>query len=893
VHSGVYVAVHGHFYQPPRENPYLNAIECQDSATPFHDWNQRIHSECYRPNAFARIVSEEGKLLKIVNNFEYLSFNIGSTLLSWLEQYDPEVYQRIIEADKLSAARLNGHGNAIAQVYNHIIMPLANWRDKLTQIRWGKEDFKSRFGRDVEGMWLAETAVDRETLEALVLEGIKFIVLAPSQAQRCRAMVDEHHEHHNSNNHNGEHHNSDRHWIEVGGSQIDPTRPYRCYLHGMRHLGENSHSILETPYIDIFFYDGPISRDMGFGDLLSSSHNFANRLGQAVRGDRRVSQLISVATDGETFGHHKHFTEKALAYAFTDEFPRRDWIVTNYAHYLSLNPPTWEVELKPVTAWSCAHGVGRWEDDCGCAGEGGVWHQKWRKPLRQSLNWLRDRLTQIYSEKADNYFNDVWAARDAYIHVLRDSLRHTTIDSTESIDEFFQHYGRHDTMHPSFQTAAQILQWRVDALRLLEMQRHALLMFTSCGWFFEEISRPEGVQILRYAARAIELAADASGILLEPEFIHRLADCPSNVERFGNGAEVYRQLVMSSRISLEQVAAHYAISSLFANYVRSQQLYCYTIEQHDYQLQRIGAMSLAVGQIQLTSGITHESIEYTFAVLHLGGYDFHCCIQPFTGRRIYEKTKTELFSALQSASAAKVILSMSQIFGEAYFSLQHLFAEDRHRILHLLSRETLTRLDQLYAQVYRDNYGILAAFRRDGLEVPPELLVAAEITLNQRMLSELKRLESGDLLPLLELDAVATEADRLSCNLNRTEAAAILERSILSHIWQLVYSDESVPEHLSQLDLALDIADKLHLSLNLDKAQELYLSFLSGEIAPRCWLSDSSSSSGYHNSIAILPSASMSAQELKMLLALGDRMAIDVSKWIQQSDRTNKSLALA
>jgi alpha-amylase/alpha-mannosidase (GH57 family) len=516
--------------------------------------------------------------------------------------------------------------------------------------------------------------------------------------------------------------------------------------------------------------------------------------------------------------------------------------------------------------------------------------------LRDSLNWLRDRLIDIYAEKATGYFNDPWAARDAYIQVLKDSLRHNTIDSQTSLDEFFARYGCNDSSQSadrsSEQSASPSLQWQVDALRLLEMQRHSLLMFTSCGWFFEEISRPEGVQILRYAARAIELAEAVSGALLEPEFINRLADCPSNVEQFGHGAEVYRQLVIPSRISLEQVAAHYAIGSLFTSYLRSQQLYCYTIEQHDYQLQRMGALTLAIGQIQLTSGITQESRAYTFAVLHLGGYDFHCCIQDFTDIEAYEEIKTRLFSALQSTSAAKVVLSMSEIFGETYFSLQHLFAEDRHKLLHLLSRETLTRLDRLYAQVYRDNYGILAAFRRDGLEVPLELQVAAEITLNQRMLAELKRLENGDRLPLLELDAVATEAEQLKCNLNRTEAAAILERLILGHIWQLVYSDEEVMEHLQQIDLALDVADKLRLTLNLDKSQELYISFLSGQIAPRCWLSDRSTSLISPDLVAILPSDSMSPEELEILLALGDRLAIDVSEWQQRCAREHKSLIL-
>lgn len=812
VEQGVYVTVHGHFYQPPRENPYLNAIERQEGAAPFHDWNQRIHHECYRPNAFARVMTHDGKLLKIVNNFEYFSFNIGATLLSWMEQYDREVYQRIIDADKCSCDRLNGHGNAIAQVYNHIILPLANERDKRTQIRWGKADFKARFGRDTEGMWLAETAVDYDTLEALVAEGIKFIVLAPSQARRCRPIAEDQS-------------NGEKHWIEVSGNQIDPTRPYRCYLKRSPSspLTNIPHSLTtdrdpETPYIDIFFYDGPISRDMGFGELLSSSENFAARLGQAVRGDRRSAQLISVATDGETFGHHKHFTEKALAYGFTEEFPRRGWIVTNYAHYLSLYSPTWEVELKSVTAWSCAHGVGRWHSDCGCGGEGGVWHQQWREPLRNSLNWLRDRLATIFAEAGFRYFSDPWAARDAYIDVLRDSLRHGTINNQEELNRFFTQFGREVTHYNGAD--------RVDALRLLEMQRHELLMFTSCGWFFEEISRPEGVQILRYAGRAIELAADVTGVLLEAEFIQRLALCPSNVPEFGNGAEVYRQLVLTSRITLKQVAAHYAISSLFTTYLRSQQLYCYTIEQHDYQLQRMGSMALAIGQIRLTSGITQESTDYIFAVLHLGGYDFHCCIQLFTGRKDYEEIKASLFNALRQASAAMVILGMAAAFGEDYFNLHHLFAEERHRILHLLARETLTRLDQLYAQVYRDNYGILASFRRDGLPVPPELQVAAEITLNQRMLSELKRLESGEQLPIAELDAVAKEADHLGCNLNQFEAAKILEGFIQDRLWQFAYGDELSLQSSEQVSLALALAQRLHIPLNLDRAQEFYLNYI-------------------------------------------------------------------
>jgi alpha-amylase/alpha-mannosidase (GH57 family) len=767
--TGVYVTVHGHFYQPPRENPYLDAIERQPSAAPFHNWNERIHYECYRPNAFARILNDRGEVMGIVNNYEYFSFNIGPTLMSWIERHDVEVYQRILAADRQSCDRLNGHGNAIAQAYNHMILPLANARDKRTQIEWGKADFRSHFGRDPEGMWLAETAVDYATIAALIESEIKFIVLAPSQALRCRPM-------------------GEPDWLEVGGSQIDPTRPYRCFV------GDRS--------IDVFFYDGPISRDMGFDDALSSSHHLAGRLGQAVRGDHRPSQLIAVATDGETFGHHKGGTEKCLAYAFTQEFPQRGWTVTNFAHYLSLHPPTWEVELKPVTAWSCAHGVDRWQADCGCGG-GGLWHQQWRQPLRTALDWLRDQLIKVYEDEGKTLFRDPWLARDKYIQVVRDRA---------AVQKFLHRHQVHKL------SAAE----RLDALRLLEMQRHAMLMYTSCGWFFEELSRPEGTQILRYAARALELAGDVAGVQLEKPFIKRLALAPSNVERFKTGAEVYRQLVIPSQIRFEQVAAHYAISSLFTPYAREQRVYCYTAHQADYQVQRMGSLTLAIGQLQLTSEITRESMHYTFAVLHLCGWDFHCCIQPFAGRRSYAQLKETLFEALNRGSAAQTILEMNQQFGDRAFSLQDLFAEERHRIMRLLTQETLTRLDQLYTQVYRDNYGVLMAFHRDELAVPQELQVAAEIALGHRLLVTLRSFDQDpDGADLGTLSAIATEASHLRCRLQLPEARQILERLIEGWVRDILC--DASAEKLLRLEQLVAFSRSVELGVSLARSQELYL----------------------------------------------------------------------
>lgn len=838
--TGVYVTVHGHFYQPPRENPYLDAVERQAGAAPFHDWNERIHHECYRPNAFARVLDEKGNVVGIVNNYEYLSFNIGATLMSWLERYDVEVYQRILAADRQSCDRLNGHGNAIAQVYNHIIMPLANERDKYTQIRWGKEDFRSRFKRDPEGMWLAEAAVDYATIKALIAEKIRFIVLAPSQAQRCRTLP-------NPEQGIGE-------WYEVGGSQIDATRPYRCYLPG----GDPNRD-----YIDIFFYDGPISRDMGFNDDLYSADRLSGRIGQAVRGDHRLSQLISVATDGETFGHHKRGTEKTLAYAFLNEFPHRNWTATNYAHYLSINPPTWEVELKPVTAWSCAHGVDRWQDDCGCGGEGGVWHQKWRKPLRDSLDWLRDQLTKVYEETGKLFFRDPWLTRDEYIQVMRDR-------SIANVSRFLSRHQSHKL------TALE----QVDALRLLEMQRHALLMYTSCGWFFEEISRPEGTQILRYAARALELAGDVAGVQLEKAFVKRLTQAPSNVELFKHGAEIYRQLVVTAQIGFKQVAAQYAISSLFGerSSVHSvQRIYCYTAHQVDYQVQRMGSLTLAIGQLRLVSDITWESQHLVFAVLHLGGWDFHCCIQPFTGRRAYSQLKEKVFSSLAQASAAQTILAINQVFGAQTFSLQNLFAEERHRIMELLSHETLTRLDQLYTQVYRDNYGILMAFHRDALNVPQELQVAAEIALKHRCVNVLKLLweeiadPQASLHHLGELEATATEAKHLRCNLHIPEGKQTMEQLILRVLWQLLHDTNlATVEAIQQVERLIDVGNQLNLGLGLEKSQELYFSQLP-QIVSLCGQAVTNQGDKVGD-----------FSQLRQLLNLGQKLGIGVGNLLEQ-----------
>ncbi|MGZ7042742.1 MAG: DUF3536 domain-containing protein, partial [Thermoanaerobaculia bacterium] len=474
-----HICIHGHFYQPPRENPWLEAVETQDSAAPYHDWNERITAECYGPNASARILDDRDRIVKIVNNYAYISFNFGPTLLSWLEARAPDVYDAIIDADRMSRGRFTGHGSAIAQAYNHIILPLANERDKQTQVRWGLRDFESRFNRKPEGMWLPETAVDLDSLEALAAEGIAFTILEPHQAFRYREI-------------------GEKKWSESLG--IDPTMPYRCTLPSGRTIA-------------IFFYDGPVSRAVAFESLLSRGENLANRLIAAFSATRKHDQIVNIATDGETYGHHHRYGDMALAYAlhYIEENELVD--VTNYGEFLETHPPTHEVEINERTAWSCAHGVERWRSDCGCnAGGGASWNQQWRTPLREALDWLRDEAAAVFEEQGRALLRDPWAARDDYINVILDR-------SDESVERFLKRWSTNPL------DRAQV----VRTLELLEAQRNAMLMYTSCGWFFSDVSGIETVQVLNYAARVIQLTEKVSGRPLEEAFRNKLDDARSNI----------------------------------------------------------------------------------------------------------------------------------------------------------------------------------------------------------------------------------------------------------------------------------------------------------------------------------------------------------------------------
>jgi alpha-amylase/alpha-mannosidase (GH57 family) len=585
------VVIHGHFYQPPRENPWLESVEVQDSAAPHHDWNERVTAECYAPNTAARRVGASNRILDIVNNYEKISFNIGPTLMAWLERHGANVYERIVEADRASV-KARGHGNAMAQVYNHMIMPLASHRDKVTQVRWGLEDFRARFGREAEGMWLPETAVDEETLEVLAEAGLTFTVLAPHQASRIRRLGD------------------DETWTDVGEA-IDPRRPY--LWRGRRGLS-----------LALFFYDGPLSRAIAFDSLLDRGEHLVGRIRAGFADARAEPQLVHCATDGESYGHHKRFGEMALA-AAVEQLEREAFAeLTNYAAFLAANPPTWEVQIRPATSWSCAHGVERWRADCGCRVRGD-WHQRWRAPLREALDWLRDQIDLFYEGRASAMLKDPWAARDAYIDVILDR-------DPKRLAAFLE---RHQRM--PLDPMAQ-----VETRRLLEMQRNRLLMFTSCGWFFDEISGIEPVQILRYAAMALQYLRDLGGPALEPEFIRRLQAAPSNVARYGHGDEVYRRLVSPAVVDLRRVIAHYAITGLFDAHPEDTRVYAYRVERLDEARESYNTTELRVAHVRVRSEITGETREAMYAVLHFGGHDFACGVRGWEDLPSYEAMKADL-----------------------------------------------------------------------------------------------------------------------------------------------------------------------------------------------------------------------------------------------------------
>ncbi|MDT7540825.1 MAG: hypothetical protein QOE33_729 [Acidobacteriota bacterium] len=768
------LVVHGHFYQPPRENPWTGTIEGQPSARPFENWNERIHSECYRPNAFARIVDNYGRVERVVNNYAHISFNFGATLFHWLERFHAETYARILEADRESARMRNGHGNAIAQGYHHAILPLCNERDRLTEIRWGIADFRRRFNREPASLWLPETACDDRTLDALIDENLSYVILSPFQAERVRPV-------------------GAQVWESVAGGTIDTSIPYRYFKRD--GLGRS---------MAIFFYDGETSQAVAFDSVLASSRLLVERFERAASSGR--GSLVNIATDGETYGHHYKFGDRCLAYALEAEV-ERGFRVTNYGEFLAEHQPEWEVEIRhdaagEGTAWSCAHGLGRWTRDCGChasAPEG--WNQRWRDPLRRALNFLRDEAAKVFAEQGGHFFVDAWQARDDYVRVI---------------------IGAQDRSSFLREHATRMLgdDKQVRALTLLEMQRAALMMFTSCGWFFNDISGIETLQILKYAARALDLLEELGARSPRESFLELLAGAHSNVRAHENGADIFREEIETARVAPKRVAASLAISGLVAEPEARGESAGYSFARADLRKQAHGRLSLSTERLHLESRATGRSYEFVAASLHFGDVDFYCALRECSVDAEFVASSQKLWGQFRAASLPALLSCVREEFGPSEFGLEHLLAEDRRRVYEIVFGKTVARFSEQYEFLYEENRRNIEMLRDAGFELPRELRVAAEFTIGRRFEAELLRLEREQTTDALQAATrVADEVARLGYGVDRARTRRQVERLIARAVTSAATSP--TPANIEAAFELIRLAHKLGLDADVERAQEI------------------------------------------------------------------------
>jgi hypothetical protein len=751
----------------------------------------------------------------------------------------------ILDADKVSRLRYSGHGSAMAQVYNHIIMPLASRRDAITQIRWGIADFKYRYGRRPEGMWLAETAVNRSVLDLMAQHGIKFTILEPAQCARVRKLAA------NPSTFAPDPPNLDSpnldppspapptiaanpsfsssrtagdgsassisavlsteeieaeeiSWTETPNATVDPTHPYLIRLD-------------EGRTISVFFYDGPNSRAIAFEGLLNSGEDFANRLLSGFHppppADPEAAQLSHVATDGESYGHHHKHGEMALSYAMHQIEGGGQARLTNYEEFLENYPPKWEAEVVEDTSWSCAHGVERWRSNCGCnSGSKPGWNQEWRTPLREALDYLRDCTAPLAEQLAQPLLKDLWAARDAYIHVINDR-------SPASIIKFFEQ-----------QAARELTETeRITALELLELERHTQLMYTSCGWFFDEISGIETVQVIAYAGRVIQLARKLfgePGAALETGFLNILAKGKSNLPEIGDGAEVYRRYVNSMQIGLEQVGAHYAISSIFRAYPEHGELFCFDVHRESQETFNSGRGRVAVGRALVYSRITEENEDICFAVLHLGDQNLSAAVKRYNAQdpaeiEAFHTFSTEIGTAIRRANLPEVIRLIDRFFGETAYSLTSLFADEQHRILNTILNQTISEMEDSLRKIYEDHASLLHFLTETGMSAPPALASAARFAIN----AALRRAIEAEAFDPAEIETLLARAESdqvpLDTQLLGYTAGQRMKRAMI-RLEASVAGDPSANGALATALIITETIHKMPFEVNLWQAQNIW-----------------------------------------------------------------------
>ncbi|WKN43456.1 DUF3536 domain-containing protein [Tunicatimonas pelagia] len=780
-----YVCIHGHFYQPPRENPWLNRVEVQDSAYPFHDWNERITAECYSRNSAARILDEKRRIQDIINNYAKISFNFGPTLLQWMKLKAPDVYEAILEADRLSQEQFSGHGSAIAQAYNHLIVPLANARDQETQVLWGIRDFEARFKRYPEGMWLPETAVNTETLEVLAKHGIKYTILSPYQALKVRKI-------------------GAKDWQDATGAKVDPRRPYLCNLPSGQTIA-------------LFFYDGPVSQGIAFEGLLNNGAAFAGRLmDQLDHGDKKP-QIMHIATDGESYGHHHRYGEMGLSYCLHQIDNDPNVSLTIYGEFLEKHPPEYEAKIIENTAWSSTPHLERWsENGGGNTGGHPEWHQHWRKPLREAFDWLRDTVNPIYEQEIQSLGVDPWYLRNEYITVILDRSR-------ENVEQFItQHFGSDLTN-----------QQKIKILKLLEIQHHAMLMYTSCGWFFDEVTGIETMQDILYAARVLQLIEDVTGTNYERHFLELLAKAESNIPEHQNAAVAYELFVRPSIVDMPRVGAHYAVSSLFTEYPEQTRIYSYDAKAENFELLEAGKYKLAIGKAVLNSEVTLEEAQITFATLHLGDHHLFGGVRDYFGEDAFQAMRNEVVPAFKKSRVHEAIVLLDKHFGTHNYSFWHLFKDDQKKILSQVLEQTLTSVEGTFRRVYEDNYSLLQAMKELSIDPPKPLKFPGEFTIN----ANLRRLLQSDEINMRELNMLADSLEHLSVEIDHVG----LNYQAAERINQLMRNFKNDPENdqlMHKVVQLIQACKKVHLAPDLWEAQNIAFTTYHQNYRQKCQLRD-------------------------------------------------------
>ena len=767
--ADVAFVLHGHFYQPPRENPWTEVVPREPSAAPFHDWNERITAESYRPNGWSRILDEAGRIVAIIDNYEHLSFNVGPTLLSWLETHAPETYERILAAD---AKR----HRAIAQAYGHPILPLCNDRDLRTQVRWGQADFRHRFGREPEGLWLPETAVDDRVLAVLAEEGVRFTILAPGQIAAIRPLPHEGYE---------------PDWQLTDTTTLDTRRVYRWRHPTRPDLG-----------VDLVVYDGEISHDVAFGGF--PSQVVLDRIVQRASGRGPhdwQGGLVAVACDGETFGHHHHFAERGVAYAMAIESRRRNVATPRLGDWLDTLPPDWEAEVR-LSAWSCAHGVGRWLEDCGChtGGEPG-WNQAWRAPLRRALDLLRDTANEVFERRAGAVLHDPWAARDAYVDVLLGAT---------SVDEFVVAHCTGDRDD------------EVEALTLLECQRHSLLMYTSCGWFFNDLAGIETLQIMRYAARCLDLLDELGEDAPTERLLDVLAEAESNQVGEGDGRDLWQRHVEPARADAGRVASHLALIELLAGDGTVTELGGYYVERELQEIVDRGGVATSAGRVALTHRRTLRRTVWTYGAVHLGGLEVFGAVRPAAAHDVAhdEAAVAELAGATREGQRITALLRLvTDRFGPREFGLESVLPGVGDDLLHSTAASLADRFVAAYDELRSDYHDTLVALAVAGTTLPAELRGPIELALARRLESELVEAASAtDPGAYAGLRAIVREAREEGVQISSPRASEALGRALVAAVEEAA-ADPGEPTVAAAVGM-VELARELGVPVDFGVAQE-------------------------------------------------------------------------